>query len=90
MIAQRFVNGSETDTLETEFRFPVEESAAITSLVIKLENGREIEARVMDKEKAEETYQDSIASGHTPYLAQKTGNDQMTLFVGNLAPNTSV
>jgi hypothetical protein len=68
-IAQKFMNESEIDALETEFKYPVEEPAAITALVIRLEDGSEIEARVMDKEKATERYQDSLASGHTSYMA---------------------
>jgi hypothetical protein len=89
-ITQGFANDDEVNSIETEFVFPVEETSAMVSLVIKFPDGREIAAKVEEKKKAAERYEDAISSGHTAFMAVKRGKGSMALSVGNLAPKSSV
>lgn len=62
----------------------------LIKLQVELEDGTVIEAKVEEKKKAEEKYQDSIAQGNTAYMAKKKGDNVITLSIGNLAPHATV
>ena len=48
---------------------------------------RVIETKVMKKEKAQERYEDAIASGNAAVLAERTKKQEtMTIKLGNLLP----
>jgi Ca-activated chloride channel family protein len=88
-ISQRFENNTD-GSIETEYRFPVDSTSAMVSLIVKLADGRQIAAKVMEKNKAEEKYDDAVSSGNTAYMARRSSSNAMTLSVGNMAPGTSV
>jgi hypothetical protein len=79
-----------TDAIEAEYRFPMDETTAVVGLTIRLSDGREIETRVMDKERSREKYEDAVASGHTGYMATRSRSGGMVLSIGNLAPSSWV
>ena len=51
-------------SLETEFSFPAEVDSVISKMIIQIED-KTIETKLMAKAKAQEKYEDAIASGHS-------------------------
>lgn len=79
------------DVLETKFTFPVDPDMAVCSLTIVTEE-KELQAKIMKKEKAEEKYDDAISSGDAAYMLQydKDTQDLLTMKIGALLPEKSV
>ena len=50
--------------LEVQFQFPSDPEFALTQIRVKI-GDKEIETKIMEKEKAEQKYEDSTASGNT-------------------------
>ena len=50
--------------------------------------GRRIKAEVKEKEEAQQTYDDAIASGFSAALAVETSDDIFSISLGNLPPKT--
>ena len=88
-ISQKFCN-SESTPIECEYRWPLSDTSVLASLSIVLEDGRELEAKIEEETKAKEIYEDSMASGHTAYMAKKNSSDVVTLSIGNLAPEAVI
>jgi hypothetical protein len=70
----------------------VEDSTVVTSLQVKLSDGRILTAKIEEETKAAERYDDAIASGNTAFMAKQDEKapDRMILSIGNLAPGESV
>ena len=85
-ISQTFVN-KDTDPIEAEYVFPVEEDMAICGLTIRI-NEKILEAKLMEKEEAANKYSEAVASGHAGYMMSYDANqkDLLRLVVGNLLP----
>jgi len=66
-------------------KFPTEQEYALGRLTIEI-NDDIIEGKILKKEKAQEKYEDAIASGHTAVMAEeeKDEPDMVNLKVGNL------
>ena len=64
---------------------------ALTRLVVETED-RELEARIMPKEKAQEKYDDAIAGGKAAYKVEydKDAQDLVTMDIGNLLPQKKI
>ena len=81
-----YVNPHKENPLECTYVFPLEK----TTLLAKFEaviDDRVIETKVMKKEKAQERYEDAIASGNAAVLAERTKKQEtMTIKLGNLLP----
>ena len=82
-IYQIFRN-TEKNPIESEYVFPISDDSVVTSLEVKLDDGRILTAKIEEETKANEDYEDSVASGHTAYMAKKTAPDRMVLSIGNL------
>ena len=70
--------------------FPLEK----TTLLAKFEaviDDKVVETKVMEKEKAQEKYDDAVASGNAAVIAErsKKKEETMTLKLGNLLPGQS-
>ena len=88
-ISQKFFN-SERTPIECEYRWPLSDTSVLASLRIVLEDGRELEAKIEEENKAKEIYEDSMASGNSAYMAKKNASDVVTLSIGNLAPEATI
>ena len=82
-ITQSFMNEG-LKPIECEYMFTVPDDSVVTSLRIHLNDGTVLSAKVELAEKAEETYQDSIAEGNTVILGKVDEDEAMILLVGNL------
>lgn len=86
-ITQLYTNKN-TASVECEYVFPIDpQTTALTSLVVTMDDKR-IEAKVVEKNKADEKYADAIAKGNTAF---KTNQDEqqpdiIRVTIGNLLP----
>lgn len=72
------------------FEFPLEiENAILTGLTIEIEE-KKIIAKVKEKEKARDTYDDAISSGKGAYLVEEAKGNVFTIKVGSLPPKKKV
>ena len=65
-----FVNNRDVP-LEVEYRFPLDPSVALCGFEVILEDGRIIEGVVREKQRAKQTYDDAVSSGHGAYLLER-------------------
>lgn len=52
------------------YEFPLEEKAAVSDFYA-LVDGKKIQGKIKEKKKAQEEYDDAIASGHSAYLLEE-------------------
>ena len=84
-LMQRFVNTNDFP-IETEYVFPLDDSIAMSEFKI-LTEGKVLEGVLKKKEKAEQSYSDTIASGGTAYMASIDPKDNtMHIQFGNISP----
>ena len=77
-------------TCEASFQFPTERGCAVTRFSADV-NGRHIEAHVEEKEKAEEKYDDAIASGSSAFMAQQVeGDTALNMNIGNVEKDAEI
>eukprot|EP01114_Cavostelium_apophysatum_P014046 TRINITY_DN3539_c0_g1_i1.p1 TRINITY_DN3539_c0_g1~~TRINITY_DN3539_c0_g1_i1.p1 ORF type:complete len:886 (+),score=216.32 TRINITY_DN3539_c0_g1_i1:162-2819(+) len=77
----------ESNPIEASYEFPLAKNITISSFTAIIE-GKRIEGVCKEKEKAKDTYDDAIASGHGAYLMEESKDepDFFTVSVGNLPP----
>ena len=80
-MVQKFVNPSDSP-LELTYRFPKLKGTLVSKLLVSIGDDRVIEARVMEKERAEEKYDDAIAAGHG--AVKMTENEKAEMYEINL------
>lgn len=85
LIELTYENDKVDSSLEVEFKFPLDETAAIYHFEAII-NGKSLIGKVQDKIKAEQTYSDAISAGKGAYLLSKESPDIFTMSVGNLPP----
>eukprot|EP00826_Nyctotherus_ovalis_P031081 TRINITY_DN2481_c0_g3_i2.p1 TRINITY_DN2481_c0_g3~~TRINITY_DN2481_c0_g3_i2.p1 ORF type:complete len:450 (+),score=112.88 TRINITY_DN2481_c0_g3_i2:118-1467(+) len=86
-VTQHFVNLDKTG-VEYEYSFPIDKyTTTVTALTVTI-GDKVLEAKVMEKEKAEEKYTDAIAQGNTAIKIDQDENqpDLVRILVGNLFP----
>lgn len=78
-------------SVEVTFKFPKEENSVISKMQITL-GDKTIEAKVMEKEKAEEKYDDAMAAGNmAALLAEKNEDaDMHEVNIGHVLPGQTV
>ena len=84
--AYSVVAAGTTAPLELTFRFPKVKGALVSRLSISIGDDRVIEARVMEKERAEEKYDDAVAAGHGAVKMTETKGESYELSLGNVQP----
>jgi Ca-activated chloride channel family protein len=84
VMRQRFVN-AEARPIEAVYLFPLPTDAAVSGFGVEID-GRRIEGRVEEREKAFETYDDALADGHGAFLVDQERPNVFTVSVGNLPP----
>jgi hypothetical protein len=68
-IHQRYENVEEVP-IEATYVFPLAEGASVSSF-FAIVDGKKIEGKLEEKEKAKDKYDDAIASGHSAYLLEE-------------------
>jgi len=81
-LAQRFKN-TEARPIEAVYLFPLPTDAAVCAFEAEVD-GRRVEGRVEEREKAFEIYDDALADGHGAFLMDQERPNVFTLSVGNL------
>jgi len=77
--------------IEAVYYLPVDPNAAICSFKFKIRD-KEISSQVVEKEQAEEKYEDSVAQGKAAAIAKYSGEKTHLLKValGNILPGQEV
>ncbi|CDW91779.1 UNKNOWN [Stylonychia lemnae] len=85
-IIQKFFNDT-AQPLEVTLNVPIEEDYGIGKLMIQIDE-KVIEGRILEKQKAQEKYEDAVAQGHTAVMAQEDDqkDEIIKLTIGNLLP----
>lgn len=76
--------------LETDYVFQLVDSSAVVQLTIETEDGRVLEAKVMELEEAKEGYSDAVSQGDMAVLGKMEEEGKIGIAVGNIAPNSDV
>jgi len=87
-VAQRFFN-REKKPIEAVYKFPLPENAAICGFTAFID-GRVVEGRIEEREKAFEIYDKALAEGHKAQLMDEERPNIFTLSVGNIKPQSTV
>ena len=80
-----YFNSDEKQSLECFYEFQVDPDMVIGQLAAKL-GEEEIVTEIKEKEKAEQMYEDALAKGSVPLMAQKSSREILRVSLGNLAP----
>ena len=88
-VVQYFTNELK-DPIELKILFPILKKISLSKFVVSMDD-KVIVSKVMPKEKAEEKYNDTIASGNLGFISRYEDNNQSySVNIGNLAPNKQV
>ena len=87
-LTQRFRNDSAID-IEAVFTFPIPVDAVFLGLSAIL-GERELEGRVIEKQKAAREYEEAIAAGDSAILLERTHDGMLTANIGNLRPGETI
>jgi Ca-activated chloride channel family protein len=87
-LTQRYAN-AEKQPIEAIYVFPLDEAAAVCGFEAEID-GRRVVARVEEREKAFEAYDDALAAGHGAYLLDQETPDVFTASLGNIPPGAEV
>ena len=69
-MTQVYLNDKE-GPIELEFQFPKEKKSLVSKMVVTIAD-KTIEAKILEKEKAKEKYDDAIAAGNSAALMNET------------------
>ena len=86
-LTQYFTNTLDK-SIELSVSFPIKDEISLSKFVIQIEN-KIVISKIMSKEKAEEKYNDTIASGNTGFIS-KYKEKEYTVNIGNLEPNQQI
>ena len=88
-VTQYFTNELK-DPIELKIIFPIHKKLSLSKFIVTLDE-KTIISKVMAKEKAEEKYSDTIASGNVGFMSSyEDDNKTYSVNIGNLAPNKQV
>eukprot|EP01116_Phalansterium_solitarium_P016045 TRINITY_DN3631_c0_g1_i2.p1 TRINITY_DN3631_c0_g1~~TRINITY_DN3631_c0_g1_i2.p1 ORF type:complete len:453 (+),score=131.21 TRINITY_DN3631_c0_g1_i2:115-1359(+) len=89
-IKQRYQN-TEQVPIEAVYEFPLDAKASVCGFWVEVD-GAKIVGQIKEKEKARNTYDDAIASGHGAYLLEEDEEkpNVFTASIGNLPPGKEV
>jgi Ca-activated chloride channel family protein len=87
-ISQRFRN-TEKKPIEAVYKFPLPENATVCGFRALID-GRIVEGKIEEKEKAFELYDKALADGHKAQLMDEERPNIFTLSVGNIKPDSTV
>ena len=88
-LTQYFTNELE-DSIELTILFPIKEEINLSKFVVSIDD-KIVISKVMPKEKAEEKYNDSIASGNIGFYSSYQDNqNSYSVNIGNIKPNQKI
>ena len=87
-IEQTYLNKTR-NVLEVNYTFPITDTATVTGFIATVGN-KIIKGKVMERNKAEETYRENIVKGNSAYLMEQDTNNVFNIFIGKIAPNEEV
>jgi Ca-activated chloride channel family protein len=77
------------ETVEAIYKFPASVNAAVYAMKMNV-NGKITEAKIMEKQKARETYETAKEEGKTASLLEMDGPNVFTMNVGNILPGDKI
>jgi Ca-activated chloride channel family protein len=77
------------DNLECVYTFPLAWSSVLLGMAVEL-NGKRMTGTVVEKKRAEATYERAIQSGDLPVMLERSGKDLYTANLGNIQPGDDV
>ena len=85
-LQQVFLNELD-ETVEATYQFPQDPEIVVSRMIIEM-GDKIVEGRVMKKEKAQEKYEDAIASGNSAVLVEEVEKDQdlCKMTIGGIQP----
>jgi Ca-activated chloride channel family protein len=87
-VTQVYVNPYDA-VIEATYVFPLSEKAAVTSMIMHLAD-RDVVAKIHQRKKAEEIYQEAVDAGHTAALMTQERSNIFTQKVGNIPAGDKV
>ena len=88
-VTQYFTNELE-NPIELKILFPIHKKLSLSKFIVSMDE-KNIISKVMSKEKAEEKYSDTIASGNVGFKSSyEDDNKSYSVNIGNLAPKKQV
>ncbi|KAM9992593.1 hypothetical protein ACTFIY_010043 [Dictyostelium cf. discoideum] len=85
---QSYSNDSNTP-IEAKYQLPLHPTSVVSNFQIEYQ-GKVIQGKIKEKEKALEKYNDAIASGGQAFMATKSDDGYFNLTLGNLPPKENV
>lgn len=89
MTLKQTYENTTNDPIEATFQFQLEDDAAVSGFYAEID-GKRVKGICQEKEKAKDTYDNAISSGHGAYLVEQTSSNNFTMSVGNLPPGKKV
>lgn len=87
-VSQRFRN-TEKKPIEAVYKFPLPENVTVCGFRALID-GRIVEGKIEEKEKAFELYDKALADGHKAQLMDEERPNIFTLSIGNIKPDSTV
>ena len=88
-VIQHFTNPLD-QSIELSIHFPIKEELSLSKFVVSIDN-QIVLSKIMPKEKAEEKYSDTIASGNTGFISKyEEESKTYSVNIGNLKPKQKV
>jgi len=74
--------------IEVTYKFPKIKNSVVSKMTISVGDDRVIEAKIMEKKKAEEKYEDSVAAGHNAVMLKedKDSCEMYDMSIGSIQP----
>ncbi|XP_066486198.1 von Willebrand factor A domain-containing protein 5A-like [Tiliqua scincoides] len=85
VVSELCYQNEEKSPVEAVFVFPLDDEAAVYAFECLI-GGTRIEARILEKKKAEQEYEDAIVEVHQAFLLERQMSDIFSCSLGNLPP----
>ncbi len=85
---QTYKNETDSD-IETVYTFPLAWNSVVSRFAVEID-GKTLVAKAMEKQKAEETYEEAVASGDTPVMLEYSSDGLCTAEIGRIKPGETV
>ena len=79
-----YINPTKDSPFECTYSFPIDKNTVLAKFEAIIDD-KVVQTKIMEKETAQERYEDAVASGNTAVFAERKKNDEvMTVKLGNL------
>lgn len=87
-LEQKYKNNKD-NPIEATYNFPIDERSAVTGFEA-VTSDKSIKAIIQESEKAKDTYEEAISSGHGAFLLENTKDNIFTMSLGNILPQQEI